>query len=166
MRRGGHTRLERERGAVADVGERARVRDIAATDLRSGARDIEHAYYGGPGEQMPSSVGPLPPFPLVAPTRPNRNTRGNGRAGGESFSSLPRGNPRKGRKGKERGKGTCTSSSRRDETFGWDSSNYYYPLLLEGLIFFLRASLHGEKYQCTGVDCRFNQVRGTLIFDR
>lgn len=78
------------------------MRDILGEDLRSGARDIEHAYYGGPGEQMPSSVGPLPPFPLVAPPREGkRNTRGNGR--GEFFEFAPRelakGKEREGRGG-------------------------------------------------------------------
>lgn len=112
--------MERERGAVADVGERARVRDIAATDLRSGARDIEHAYYGGPGEQMPSSVGPLPPFPLVAPTRPNRNTRGNGRAGREFFEFAPR-EPAKGKERKGKGEGDLhfLLEERRDFRMGF-----------------------------------------------
>lgn len=97
------------------------MRDILGRDLRSGARDIEHAYYGGPGEQMPSSVGPLPPFPLVAPTREGkRNTRGNGRAA-EFFELAPR-EPARGRGGGplppllERGRGL----------FGIGFADYYY----------------------------------------
>lgn len=84
------------------------MRDISGKDLRSGARDIEHAYYGGPGEQMPSSVGPLPPFPLVAPTREGkRSTRGNGRAA-EFFEFAPR-EPAKGE-----GRGSTSFSPLRE----------------------------------------------------
>lgn len=132
------------------------MRDISGKDLRSGARDIEHAYYGGPGEQMPSSVGPLPPFPLVAPTREGkRSTRGNGRAA-EFFEFAPR-EPAKGE-----GRGSTSFSPLRERERGrrgdWDRIGFadyyyyyyrrYYPSSCRGRVdFFSRREREGNIVQ-------------------
>lgn len=132
------------------------MRDISGKDLRSGARDIEHAYYGGPGEQMPSSVGPLPPFPLVAPMREGkRSTRGNGRAA-EFFEFAPR-EPAKGE-----GRGSTSFSPLRERKRGrrgdWDRIGFadyyyyyyrrYYPSSCRGRVdFFSRREREGNIVQ-------------------
>lgn len=133
------------------------MRDISGKDLRSGARDIEHAYYGGPGEQMPSSVGPLPPFPLVAPMREGkRSTRGNGRAA-EFFEFAPR-EPAKGRGGERI---YFLLSSEREKERGrrgdWDRIGFadyyyyyrrYYPSSCRGRVdFFSRREREGNIVQ-------------------